>query len=217
MHVLALNKSLLTLDTNLRKGHWTPSKPYLPELRDRNLLVLGLGHIGRELVRWGRFMGMKVTVLTRTADPARARDLDLVAFGSLTDLQEHLPQADFVISAVPAAAGTVDLFGAKEFQLMKPTAFIVNVGRGPVFNEEALYDALKSRRIAGAGLDVWWQYPALGQDRAPSRLPFNELDNVVMSPHKPTFETMTFRWKEIALNIQRFVRGEPLVNVVQRG
>jgi len=217
MHMLALHKGLLSLDRNLRQGHWTPSRPYMPELRDYNLLILGLGHIGRELVRFGEFFGMNVTVLTRTADASRAAGLNLKAFGGLDQLPQYLSSADFVVSAIPAAAGTVDLIGAKELALMKPTAFIVNVGRGPVINEEALYHALKDHRIAGAGLDVWWQYPALGQNREPSRFPYGQLDNVVMTPHKPTFETMTFRWKEIALNIQRFVRGEPLVNVVHRG
>lgn len=214
MHMLALHKGLLGLDRNLRQGNWTPSRMYMPELRDYNLLILGLGHIGRELVRFGEFFGMNVTVLTRNASPARAAGLKLKAYGGLDQLAAQLPQADFVVSAVPSAAGTVDLIGAKEIALMKPTAFIVNVGRGPVINEEALYQALKERRIAGAGLDVWWQYPGLGQNREPSRFPYGELDNVVMTPHKPTFETMVFRWREIALNIQRFTRGEKLVNVV---
>lgn len=97
---------------------------------------------------------------------------------------------------------------------MKPGAFIINVGRAAVINEEALYRALQNRRIAGAGLDVWYQYPAPGQDRMPARLPFQELDNVIMTPHKPTAETMAYRWKQIAANIGRLARGEPLACVV---
>lgn len=119
-----------------------------------------------------------------------------------------------MIIAIPAAAGTVDLIGSQELSRMKPAAFIINVGRGPVINEDALYEALQARRIAGAGLDVWWQYPSPGQVRLPSRRPFHELDNVVMSPHKPTFETMTYRWKEIAGNIRRLADGEALHCVV---
>lgn len=67
----------------------------------------------------------------------------------------RLPAADFIVVAIPTAAGTVDLIAAREFALMKSTACLVNVGRGPVINEQALYDALRTRRIAGAGLDVW--------------------------------------------------------------
>lgn len=97
---------------------------------------------------------------------------------------------------------------------MKSSAYIVNVGRGPVLNEDALYHALKTRQIAGAGLDVWYNYPAPGQNLRPSRQPFHELDNVIMTPHKPTIETMSYRWKEIAANLNRFSRGEALVSVV---
>jgi phosphoglycerate dehydrogenase-like enzyme len=211
--MMALHKNLFALDAALRQGDWTPQRPYLPELRGRNLLILGLGHIGQELVLWGRFLGMNVTVLTRTPNRARA-EVAGCTVGGLGELSRHLPDADFVVVAIPAAAGTVDLFGAKEFALMKPGAFIINVGRGPVLNEDALYDALKTRRIAGAGLDVWYQYPAPGQNRAPARRPFHELDNVIMTPHKPTIETMAYRWREIVANLGRFSRGEPLRSVV---
>ena len=211
--MLALQRNLFGLDAALRRGDWTPQRPYLPELRGRRLLILGLGHIGQQLVRWGQFLEMKITVLTRT--PAKARDEKLaVPVDDLRKLGAFLPDADFIVIAIPAAAGTVDLIGEKEFQLMKPGAFIVNVGRGPVINEEALYEALSSRRIAGAGLDVWYQYPAAGQNRLPSRRPFQELDNVIMTPHKPTIETMAYRWKEIAENIRRLVHGEPLHRIV---
>ncbi len=214
--ILALQKSLLRLDAALRRGDWTPQQPYLSELRNRNLLILGAGHIGRELVRWGRFLDMHITVLTRNASPERAAALGLSTVGRLNDLERHLPEADFVIVAIPAAAGTVDLIGSRQLQQMKPGAFIINVGRGPVINEDALFEALQARQIAGAGLDVWWQYPVVGQVRMPSRRPFHELENVVMSPHKPTIETMEYRWKEIAANIRRLRDGEPLRCVVHR-
>ena len=98
---------------------------------------------------------------------------------------------------------------------MKPTAFVLNVGRARVINEEALYHALHTRRIAGAGLDVWYQYPETEKEKKlPSRFPLQELDNVIMTPHKPTIETMEYRWGEIAENIGRFARSEPLHNVV---
>ena len=215
--MMALHKNLSALDAALRKGDWTPQRPYLPELRGRSLLILGLGHIGQELVRWGQFLGMKITVLTRTPGKARAETSGTVAVGGLPDLGAHLPAADFVIVAIPAAPGTIDLIGEKEFQQMKPGAFIINVGRGPVINEDALYHALKTHRIAGAGLDVWYQYPAPGQNRLPARQPFQELDNVIMTPHKPTSETMAYRWKEIADNLARFSRGETLRCVVHAG
>jgi phosphoglycerate dehydrogenase-like enzyme len=219
--MVALQRNLFGMDAALRKGDWTPQVRYVPELRGRNLLILGLGHIGQELVRWGRFLDMNVTVLTRNPGkdrPARARAIDsghgLPPAGSLKDIREHLKQADFVVVAIPAATGTIDLIGDEELRAMKPGAFIINVGRGAVINEEALYRALQARTIAGAGLDVWYQYPAGNEKKLPSTMPFHELSNVIMTPHKPTVETMDYRWKEIGENIARFVRGEPLNCVV---
>ncbi|MBL9216788.1 MAG: hypothetical protein JNG83_15025 [Opitutaceae bacterium] len=216
MHVLALQKGLLPQDAALRRGDWMiQERPYLSELRDRNLLVLGLGHIGRELVRWGRFLGMRVTVLTRTPGKATAAELGIHALGSLAEFPRHLPETDFLIIAIPATPETADFLGERELQLMKPTAFVVNVGRAPVINEAALYQALKARRIAGAGLDVWYKYytsPTAKQ--LPATQPFWELDNVVMTPHKATYETMAYRWGKIAENIAHLARGEPLERVV---
>jgi phosphoglycerate dehydrogenase-like enzyme len=214
LHALALQQKLLTLEPALRQGDWTPGQIFLPEVSHKNLLVLGLGHIGRELVRWGRFLDMPTTVLTRTADPARAADLDLAHFGGLDQLAEQLPQADFVIVAVPDTPDTRDLIDADALRLMKSTAFLINVGRGPVINEAALYEALSERRIGGAGLDVWWNYPALGESAChPTNLPFRDLDNVIMTPHKATYETMAYRWDAIAANIHRHLTGQPLQNL----
>ncbi len=215
MHLLALHKCLFGLDAALRRGDWTPARTYLPEMIGHHLLILGAGQIGQALVRWGRFLGMEVTVLTRRPAAKRVGP-GLRHLGGLDELTRHLPLADFVIVAIPAAAGTVDLISTREFALMKPTACIVNVGRGPVINEEALYESLRTRRIAGAGIDVWYQYPsAPGQIQRPGRFPFHELDNIIMTPHKPTAETMAYRWRAIAGNIARLVAGEPLLRIVK--
>ncbi|MBM3874015.1 MAG: hydroxyacid dehydrogenase [Verrucomicrobia bacterium] len=211
--MLALGRDLFGLDAALRRGDWTPQRPYLPELRGRSLLVLGLGHIGRQLVRWGQFVGMNVRVLTRTPEKSRGEAPGVPVHG-LDQLHAALPEADFVVVAIPAVTNTLGLLSAREFQRMKPTAFVVNVGRGPVIDEDALYEALRTRTIAGAGLDVWYQYPAPGQNLLPSRRPFHELSNVIMTPHKPTVETMAYRWGAIAENIRRLAAGEPLERIV---
>lgn len=215
MLILALQRSLFRHDAALRKGNWLPNPPYLPELRGRHLLILGLGHIGRELVRWGRFLDMRVTALTRSPERAPVAALGLNAVGRLDKLDDYVSDADFIVVAIPATPQTIDLINERQFQRMKPTAFLINVGRAPVVNEAALYEALRSRRIAGAGLDVWYKYPERDDEIClPSHLPFHELDNVIMTPHKPTIETMEYRWGKIADNIARLVRGEPLENVV---
>ena len=215
MLMLALQRDLFKMDVALRRGDWTPERIYLPELGKRNLLILGLGHIGAELARWGNFLDMNVTALTRSPEKSRSEKPAPCKVGSLKDLCKHLPSADFIIVAIPATPDTTDLIGEKEFQLMKPTAFLINVGRARVVNEEALYNALRTRRIAGAGYDVWYEYPdSLKEKKLPSRLPLHELDNVIMTPHKPTIETMAYRWTKIAENIARFLRGQPVENLV---
>jgi len=214
--MLALQRKLFQLDAALRQGDWTPEHFYLPELRNRRFLVLGLGHIGSELVRWGRFLDMKVTALTRSPSAPRGEKAGAHVVGGFDELGKHLGEADFVVVAIPATAETANLIGEKEFERMKPSAFLINVGRALVVNEAALYEALRSRRIAGAGLDVWYQYPnSIAEKRFPSRFPLQELDNVIMTPHKPTAETMAYRWEKIAENVGRFARGEPLLNVVR--
>ena len=175
---------------------------------------LGMGHIGLEVARWGNFLEMRVTGLTRSPEKARDQVAKFQAVDRLERLGAYLPEADFVVLALPASAGTTEMIGERELALMKPTAFIINVGRGSLISEKALYEALRARRIGGAGLDVWYQYPTPGQDILPSRLPFHELDNVTMSAHKATQETVDYRFPEIAKNIDRFARGEPLKNQV---
>jgi phosphoglycerate dehydrogenase-like enzyme len=211
MHMFALQKHAFAIDAAMRRGNWMPELPFLTEMRRRNLLVLGLGHIGCEIVRWGEFMEMNVTALTRNPAKVRAGAPRLRVVGGLNDLATHLPEADFVVLALPAGPETVDMIGERELALMKPTAFIVNVARGSLINEKALYEALRTKRIAGAGLEVWYSYPYAGP---PYRFPFNELDNVVMGAHKATIETIEYRFPEISKNIDRFARGEPLVNQV---
>jgi phosphoglycerate dehydrogenase-like enzyme len=100
---------------------------------------------------------------------------------------------------------------------MKPSAFLINLARGPIAEEQALYRALRDGVIGGAALDTWWRYPS-GDDPAPrpSRYPFHELPNVIMTPHcsPRTDGTIERRSRDVARNIDRFVRGEPLENVV---
>ncbi len=101
---------------------------------------------------------------------------------------------------------------------MRSTAVILNVGRGPAIDERSLYEALEDRRIAGAVIDTWYQYPSSTQPRMlPSALPFHELPNVVMTPHMSGWTTGTInrRKQTIADNIGRLADGRPCVNVVR--
>lgn len=217
--MLALNKQLLQLDGGLRRGNWRWEKRMTPELRGQRLLILGLGRIGQELVRWARFFSMPVMAVSRTARPGRQQELGLAEAGVFGDLPRFLPEADFVVIALPGTDETRNLLGDRELRLMKPSACLVNVGRAPVVNESALYEALREGRIAGAGLDVWYKYPNVGEDAMPASLPFHELPNVIMTPHNGGYtpETMQARWKVIGRNIANLAQGRPLENIVAGG
>jgi phosphoglycerate dehydrogenase-like enzyme len=132
----------------------------------------------------------------------------------LDELDKVLPQLDYVVVAAALGPETEGLIGPAQFALMKPSAVLLNVGRGAIVQEEALYEALKSRRIRGATNDVWYgAYPSPAEPNPPpSRFPFHELDNLYMTPHTSGWTTgmVERRWDQIAANLDRLARGEPL-------
>jgi phosphoglycerate dehydrogenase-like enzyme len=127
-------------------------------------------------------------------------------------LHALLAESDYVLVATPLTPETRAMIGEREFELMRPASVIINVGRGPVIAEAALIAALDTRRIKGAALDVFDTEPL------PAGHPFYRLDNVLLSPHCADH---TPGWVELATqkfldNMQRFLKGEPLTNVVQK-
>jgi phosphoglycerate dehydrogenase-like enzyme len=189
------------------------------ELRGRTLAVIGLGRIGGAVARAGAFFGMRVLAVTRTPAAARPEETGGAIVSGLETLHQVLAEADFVVMAVPQNDTTRGLIGPAEFAAMKRNAYLINVARGGIVDEAALYDALSTRTIAGAAIDVWYQYPAADEIRLPSAYPFHELDNILMTPHisGATDGTFSYRWEFINDNIRRLAAGEPLQNVVKVG
>jgi phosphoglycerate dehydrogenase-like enzyme len=149
--------------------------------------------------------------------PERAR-LGLDWIGQPDRLPELLTKSDAVVLSAPLTAETEGMIGAAELRGMKATAVLVNVGRGPLVSERALYEALRDREIAGAAIDVWYSYPVAGSTAEPSRYPFGELDNVLLTPHVSGLTAETYRGRigDIVANISRLASGERLENVVVR-
>jgi len=182
------------------------------EVRGKTLGLVGFGHIGRELARRARAFGMQVQAVTRSGHAA-----DADRSYTPEHLCDMLRTADFVFIACPLTEETRHLIGAAELAVMKPTAVIINVSRGPILEEEALYRALAERRIGGATLDVWYQYPTPTVPGAtPSRFPFEQLPNVHCTPHSSgwTEEMFDRRFALIADNLTRLREGRPLLNVI---
>jgi phosphoglycerate dehydrogenase-like enzyme len=218
--LVALRRNLLGQDAALRTGVWA-SSVYSPDIRQPETLrgavvtFLGFGHIGSAAWKLLQAFGAEGIAITRSGsvDP---RSNSLRWAGTTDRLGEALSESDILVISIPLTAETTALVGASELDDLGPDGQLVNVARGPVVDETALYEALKDRRIAGAAVDVWYQYPATEGRGEPSTLPFGRLDNIIMTPHSSgvTAETFRGRAREIAENITRLSKNEPLKNVV---
>ena len=210
---------LADADRHLRRGIWTytsgsPDRVH-GELAEKTIGLLGFGHIGKAIAARAKAFEMKVKVANRS--PVPASPLVDRSFG-LDELGAFWGSADFFVVSVPSNADTVGIVNAESFAAMRASAVILNVGRGPTIDEGSLYEALKNRRIAGAVIDTWYNYPSAGNlTTLPSKFPFHELPNVVMTPHMSGWTTGTIdrRRQTIADNIRRRAAGEPCVNVVR--
>jgi phosphoglycerate dehydrogenase-like enzyme len=211
------------------RGGWPPDEQRWPlfvpsEIRGATLGIVGYGSIGRELARLAK-TAFAMTVLASKRDPSRRRD-DGWALpgtgdpeGALPDawlspaqLPELLARSDVVVLCAPLTAQTRGLIGARELAAMKPSAYLINVGRGASVDERALAQALADKRIAGAAIDVFAQEPpATGH-------PLYAADDVIVSPHVSGFlPTYDERCTDLfAENLRRFLAGAPLLNLVDR-
>lgn len=222
MAMLALSRQLLPADRCLREGTWNnvwfnPALTPYRTLRDRVLGLVGFGHIGAEIARLARCFEMRIAAIKRRPEPELAAPAGLEWFGGPEALPKLLRGSDFVVVALPLTEETRGLIGAEQLAMMKPDAFLINIARGPIVDEAALYTALAEQRIAGAALDVWYNYtPAQGERLMPASRPFHELDNVIMTPHDSgiTEETFRLRAEEVAENINRLLQNRSLSNVV---
>jgi len=183
--MLAMTHHMLAKDRLLREGRWHDRHRYMGvELRDRTLGIVGLGGIGRELVRLLSGFGMRTMLaFDPFVDPALAQSLGV----RLVTLDELMAQSDFVSVHCPLNDKTRNLIGARELARMKPDAYLINTARGGIINEDALYDVLYAKRIAGAAIDCFVGEPLPG----PHRLA--ELENVILAPHSIAWTMEMFR------------------------
>jgi phosphoglycerate dehydrogenase-like enzyme len=177
------------------------------ELCGQTLGIIGVGHIGRYVARLGRAFGMRVLGVRRSARGGE-QDQEVERYYAFSQLREMLPLCDYVVIATPLTPETERLIGEPELRAMRRTAYLVNVARGRVIDEQALIRALREGWIAGAGLDVTEMEP-LPQDS-----PLYSLPNVILTPHI-SGESVHYGARLASLfaeNLQRYRRGEPLRN-----
>ena len=195
-----------------RQARWAQQElwnaPVRPrELRGQILLFVGFGAIGREVAKIIRPLGMRVWAVTRSG---RTEEGLAEQVFPASKLDEALPQADFVVLAAPETPETRKMIGAREFALMKPSAYFLNVSRGALVDGPALISALAERRIAGAALDVASQEPL------PPENPLWKLDNVFITPHmSAASEHLWERQTDLLMeNLERWFAGDELLNRV---
>ena len=171
--ILALVRRVPAADRSMRAGQWDRKSFNGAELQGKTLGLLGAGRIGSEVARRARAFGMRVLAYDPFLTEERAQAIGL----ELAPLEGVIREGDILTVHVPLTESTTGLIGEKEIAMMKPSAFLVNVARGGVIDEDALHRALTGKRIAGAALDVFAQEPL------PADSPLRSLDNVVLTPH----------------------------------
>jgi phosphoglycerate dehydrogenase-like enzyme len=207
------------------RRQWPQSAGYAyeaAELHGTTLGIVGYGSIGRQVGRVAHCLGLRVLATRRSAgradtgwvEPGTGDPQGEIPerFFAPQELQAMLALCDWLVLAVPLTAETRRLIGAQELSAMKPNAFLVNVARGPVVDEQALVAALRSGALAGAGLDVFEREPL------PPESPLYDLANVILTPHVAGSsvcynERLT---RLFADNLRRYLAGEPLWNVIDR-
>ena len=202
--ILAVARRIVEGQAMVRAGEWkfwAPSFFLGSQVSGKTLGIIGLGQIGKAVARRASGFDMRILYHNRSRiDEKEERELNV----TYADLKTLLSQADFVSLHVTLTEKTRHLIGAPELDYMKPTAYLINASRGPVVDEEALVEALRAKRIAGAGLDVYEKEPALTPG-------LSDLGNVVLAPHigSATLETRTAMARLAAENLLDGLKGVP--------
>jgi phosphoglycerate dehydrogenase-like enzyme len=196
----------------------TQQQPPLRELRDSTLGIIGVGSIGGRVAHIASAMGMRVIGVRHSVekgvdwvdrhDPMRSQHR---VYGP-TELHRMLTESDFVVISAPVTQATEKLIDAKALESMKPDAYLINVARGALIDEAALIEALKSKKLGGAALDVFEQEPL------PPDSPLWDMHNVLITPHQGGLSHKLWerQYKLFSENLRRFLQGEPLIGLVNK-
>jgi len=204
-HILSLARHIPAAHGALAQGQWKRSKYTGVELYEKTIGIIGLGRIGALITARMQAFGTNVVAYDPYVTAARAQQLGV----TLLSLEELLAQSDFITIHMPKTAETTGMISTEQLALMKPSAFIVNVARGGLIDEDALYAALKSGRIAGAGLDVFVSEP-------PTESPLLALENVIVTPHlgASTDEAQEKAGVSVAKSVRLALGGELVPDAV---
>jgi phosphoglycerate dehydrogenase-like enzyme len=209
---LALAKKLVPNNQLLQEGKFDRSG-FNQEIRGGVCGIIGFGGNGKEIARTMQAMGMRVYGINRSGKT----DLPVDFIGSGEDLQKVLKASHVVVVTTPLTRATKDLIGQKELGWMKKDAILINVGRGDVINQKALYEHLKEQPDFRAGIDTWWSEPA-GKEAFKPDYPFFELPNIIGSPHIADHVpgSMPDATRRALENVRNFLIGNELRGALSR-
>ncbi|MDV3128840.1 2-hydroxyacid dehydrogenase [Mycobacterium sp. 21AC1] len=215
-----LRRQMPQQDRALRTGRWASpgydaSIGQSSSLQGARVGFVGFGHIGGSAWKLLRAFGAEGRAVTGSGTlDAAAAGLNWAA--DTGELCRLMAESEVVVVCAPLTERSVGMIGAEELAALGPAGVLINVGRGPLVVESALYEALSTGSIAAAAIDVWYTYPDSTGYGSPAERPFHTLPNVLMTPHVSgvTANTFAARADDIAANIGRLQRGEPLRNVV---
>jgi len=212
--LLALAKRLPQAMHYQREKKWAQTllwneSPRPREVSGATVVVVGVGGIGSAFIHHARHFGMHVIAVRESVSKGKGEADEVV---SLSDLDKVLPRADYILLCTPVTPATTGMINESRLNRMKPDAYIINVGRGPLIDEAALLHALQTKRIAGAALDVFVEEPL------PAESPLWSLDNLLITPHTAAVtERLWDRHSELIVeNLRRLLAGQPLLNVVDK-
>jgi phosphoglycerate dehydrogenase-like enzyme len=203
------------------EGFWRRGDSYAKStpLRDRKIGLLGYGAVNSKVHKFLSGFNVDFLVLKRTWNSDEQFPTPVSKYVP-EDLGQFLVDTDILVVAAPQTERTIGMIGEKELELLGSESYLINIARGIIVDEEALYNALKNKTIAGAGIDVWYDYnpePDVDNRRYPTKFPFHELDNVVLSPHRGASPMDDLkRWDEVIENVKRYAEGyDEFINEVE--
>jgi phosphoglycerate dehydrogenase-like enzyme len=218
--LMAAAKFLVPIDHKFRNHDWSPRYQPNPSLllEGKSALILGFGSIGQRVARVCQSLGMRVIGIRNHPDRPLLPGVD-AQVNPPGDLETLLPHVHVLIIALPFTGQTEGMIGAEQLALLAPGGILVNVGRGSIVDQAALYQALTTGTLAAAGLDVWYNYPQDEHQRyntPPADYPFHQLDNIVMSPHRGggAKDIDVLRMRHLAALLNALSRGEAETNLV---
>ena len=217
--LLACAKRLVEVDKDFRKGQWESRGWKSVQLRNATVLLLGYGPIGKQIAQLLSPFEMKIYALRQHPSKTTDEEKKLVQrVISWNEYSEIAPYADFVIAVLPLTPVTENILNREKLFMIKKGAYLINVGRGKTIEEKAFYDALVNQHLAGAGIDVWYNYKSSKDTEPfyPSKYPYHELSTVIMSPHRSASfgDVPELVLNDLIENITALDKGLPLKNVV---